>query len=59
VVISKGGPQSTRADDADAMRPVETENLGDVIAQVCDIIADATDAKFAKVAQVFSDLSGV
>jgi hypothetical protein len=41
------------------MRIVETEYLRDVLAQIIDVVTDATHAKFAEVSEIFSDLSRV
>ena len=59
IVVRQRCSQTSGADDADAMRLVETENLRDVFAQVVDVVTDAAHAKLAKVAQVFPDLRGV
>ena len=59
VVVSERGSQSSGADDADAMRGVETEYLRDVIAQVVDVVADAAHAKLTEVPKIFPDLSGI
>ena len=38
---------------------VQTENLRDVLAQILDVIPNATNAKLSEIAKVFSDLGGI
>src|SRR4030095_13648859 len=59
LVIGHRGPEPALADNSDTMRIVETEYLRDVIAQVCDIIANAAHAKLAKVTKIFPGVRGV
>ena len=59
VVVRQCGSQSTGADDAYSMRIVQTQYLGDVVAQVFDVVANTADAKLAEVTKVFSNLSRV
>ncbi len=59
VVIRECGAEASGANDADAMRAVEPENLRDVIAQIVDIVTDAAHAKLAEVTQIFPNLGGV
>src|SRR5262249_3044039 len=58
-VIRQGQPEVAGTHDRHSQLPIETENLSQMPLQVANVISNPTDAEFAEVREVLSNLRRV
>jgi hypothetical protein len=58
-VVGERQPEISSADNRDTQPPVEPQDLTEVTAELLDVVADAPDAEFTEVCEIFSNLCRV